>query len=102
MLNISSFIANNSSILLLVSLCKCLSSHTWQFFVLNVTGGSSQMNDTDVQEQLLWIYEQTQNSEQKQPAVGLLTSDGRTEWSKAREKLLKGDIITQWTRASDQ
>lgn len=53
------------------------------------------MNDTDVQEQLLWIYEQTQNSEQKQPAVGLLTSDGRTEWSKAREKLLKGDIITQ-------
>lgn len=48
------------------------------------------MNDTDVQDQLLWIYEQTQNSEQKQPAVGLLTSDSRTEWSTAREKLLKG------------
>ncbi|KAI7796587.1 putative choline O-acetyltransferase [Triplophysa rosa] len=62
------------------------------FFVLNVTGGSSQLNDTDVQEELLWIYEQTQNSVQKQPAVGLLTSDSRTEWSKAREKLLKDPI----------
>ncbi|XP_057214171.1 choline O-acetyltransferase-like [Triplophysa rosa] len=71
---------------------RCLLNKDTLFFVLNVTGGSSQLNDTDVQEELLWIYEQTQNSVQKQPAVGLLTSDSRTEWSKAREKLLKDPI----------
>lgn len=72
--------------------CFSLSSNMSQFFVLNVMEGFGQLNDTDVQDQLLWIYEQTQNCEQKQPAVGLLTSDSRTEWSKAREKLLKGPI----------
>ncbi|XP_055033062.2 choline O-acetyltransferase isoform X1 [Misgurnus anguillicaudatus] len=63
-----------------------------QFFVLNLMSESSRLNEAEVQPQLLWIYEQSQISDLKQPAVGLLTSDGRTEWSRAREQLLRDPV----------
>lgn len=66
--------------------------------MLNLTEGSCRLNETDVQAQLQWIYEQTLNAEQKQPAVGLLTSDGRTDWAAARDQLLKGPAQHTWTR----
>ncbi|ROI83840.1 Choline O-acetyltransferase [Anabarilius grahami] len=63
-----------------------------QFFMLNLTEGSCRLNEADVQAQLQWIYEQTLSAEQKQPAVGLLTSDGRTDWAAARDQLLKDPV----------
>ncbi|RXN08778.1 choline O-acetyltransferase-like protein [Labeo rohita] len=61
-----------------------------QFFALNLLEGSCKLNEADVQAQLEWIHEQTLNAEQNQPAVGLLTADGRTDWARARDELLKG------------
>ncbi|XP_048027235.1 choline O-acetyltransferase-like isoform X2 [Megalobrama amblycephala] len=63
-----------------------------QFFMLNLTEGSCRLNEADVQAQLQWIYEQTLSAGQKQPAVGLLTSDGRTDWAAARDQLLKDPV----------
>ncbi|XP_056097636.1 choline O-acetyltransferase-like [Rhinichthys klamathensis goyatoka] len=63
-----------------------------QFFVLNLTEGSCGLNEADVQAQLQWIYEQTQTRAQTQPAVGLLTADGRADWASAREQLLKDPV----------
>ncbi|KAL1264915.1 hypothetical protein QQF64_005270 [Cirrhinus molitorella] len=60
-----------------------------QFFALNLTEGSCKLNEADVQAQLEWIYKQTLNAELNQPAVGLLTADGRTDWARARDQLLK-------------
>ncbi|XP_067285672.1 choline O-acetyltransferase-like [Pseudorasbora parva] len=61
-----------------------------QFFVLNLTEGSSRLTEADVQAQLQWIYEQNQN----QPAVGLLTGAGRTDWARARDQLLT-DLVNR-------
>ncbi|XP_051530249.1 choline O-acetyltransferase-like [Myxocyprinus asiaticus] len=63
-----------------------------QFFVLNLMEGSSKLNEADVQSQLQWICEQTLNSEQTQPAVGLMTSDIRTDWARTRDQLMKDPV----------
>ncbi|XP_042611266.1 choline O-acetyltransferase-like [Cyprinus carpio] len=63
-----------------------------QFFALNLMEGSCKLNEADVQAQLEWIYEQTLSVEQKQPAVGLLTTEGRTDWARARDQLLKDPV----------
>ncbi|XP_073684802.1 choline O-acetyltransferase-like [Garra rufa] len=63
-----------------------------QFFVLNLTEGSCKLNEADVQAQLDWIYKQTPNAERNQPAVGLLTAEGRTDWARARDELLKDPV----------
>uniref|UniRef100_A0A671NH95 Choline O-acetyltransferase n=1 Tax=Sinocyclocheilus anshuiensis TaxID=1608454 RepID=A0A671NH95_9TELE len=63
-----------------------------QFFVLNLMEGSCKLNEADVQAQLEWIYEQTLSAEQKQPAVGLLTAEDRTDWARARDQLLKDPV----------
>ncbi|XP_051967978.1 choline O-acetyltransferase-like [Xyrauchen texanus] len=63
-----------------------------QFFVLNLMEGSRKLNEADVQSQLQWICEQTQKSEQTQPAVGLMTSDTRTDWARTRDKLMKDPV----------
>uniref|UniRef100_A0A673N4R6 Choline O-acetyltransferase n=1 Tax=Sinocyclocheilus rhinocerous TaxID=307959 RepID=A0A673N4R6_9TELE len=63
-----------------------------QFFVLNLMEGSCKLNEADVQAQLEWIYEQTLSAEQKQPAVGLLTAENRTDWARARDQLLKDPV----------
>ncbi|XP_051523331.1 choline O-acetyltransferase-like [Myxocyprinus asiaticus] len=60
-----------------------------QFFVLNLVDGSRKLNEADVESQLQWICEQVQNSEQTQPALGLMTSDTRTDWARTQEELMK-------------
>ncbi|XP_043087029.1 choline O-acetyltransferase-like [Puntigrus tetrazona] len=60
-----------------------------QFFALNLMEGSCELKEADVQVQLEWIYEQTLSAEQKTPAVGLLTAEGRTDWAQARDMLIK-------------
>ncbi|XP_042611283.1 choline O-acetyltransferase-like [Cyprinus carpio] len=54
--------------------------------------GSCKLNEADVQAQLEWIYEQTLSTEQKQPDVGLLTTEGRTDWAQARDQLIKDPV----------
>ncbi len=56
-----------------------------------------ELKEADVQAQLEWIYEQTLSAELKQPAVGLLTAEGRTDWARARDQLLKGPHNTTRT-----
>ncbi|KAK7135184.1 hypothetical protein R3I93_018331 [Phoxinus phoxinus] len=63
-----------------------------QFFMLTLTEGSRRLSEADVQAQLQWIYEQTRAQTQTQPAVGLLTADGRADWASAREQLLKDAV----------
>ncbi|XP_051958652.1 choline O-acetyltransferase-like [Xyrauchen texanus] len=63
-----------------------------QFFVLNLMEGSSKLNEADVQSQLQWICAQTQNSEQTQPAMGLMTSYTRTDWARTRDELMKDPV----------
>ncbi|XP_059386301.1 choline O-acetyltransferase-like [Carassius carassius] len=63
-----------------------------QFFTLNLMEGSCKLNEADVQGQLEWIYEQTLSAEQKQPDMGLLTTEGRTDWARARDQLLKDPV----------
>ncbi|KAF4106213.1 hypothetical protein G5714_012203 [Onychostoma macrolepis] len=63
-----------------------------QFFALNLMEGSCELKEADVQAQLEWIYEQTLSAEQKQPAMGLLTAEGRTDWARARDQLLKDPV----------
>lgn len=69
---------------------KDVSGSRSQFFALNLMEGSCKLNEADVQAQLEWIYEQTLSTEQKQPDVGLLTTEGRTDWAQARDQLIKG------------
>ncbi|KAG7228029.1 hypothetical protein INR49_005651, partial [Caranx melampygus] len=60
-----------------------------QFFVLDVVANSKQLNETEILSQLERIVNMAENAEERLPPVGLLTSDGRTEWAQAREALIK-------------
>lgn len=61
-----------------------------QFFVLNLMEKSRRLDESDVLTQLVRISKKAEKPEEKLPPVGLLTSDNRTEWAKARDLLLKG------------
>lgn len=61
-----------------------------QFFVLNLMEKSGRLNESDVLTQLVRISKMAEKVEEKHPPIGLFTSDGRTEWAKARDMLLKG------------
>ncbi|KAM8729670.1 choline O-acetyltransferase b [Acanthopagrus schlegelii] len=60
-----------------------------QFFVLDVVANSKQLNETEILSQLEKIMKMADNAEERLPPVGILTSDGRTEWAQAREELTK-------------
>lgn len=51
---------------------------------------SRRLNESDVLTQLVRISKMAEKVEEKRPPIGLFTSDGRTEWAKARDVLLKG------------
>lgn len=51
---------------------------------------SRRLDESDVLTQLVRISKMAEKVEEKHPPIGLLTSDGRTEWAKARDMLLKG------------
>ncbi|XP_053307216.1 choline O-acetyltransferase [Spea bombifrons] len=60
-----------------------------QFFVLDVVINFRRLSDGDLFTQLLKIVRMAENEDERLPPIGLLTSDGRYEWSKAREMLMK-------------
>ena len=74
----------------LTVLCKLSLRLSPQFFVLNLMEKSRRLNESDVLSQLLKISKMAENAEERLPPIGLLTSDGRTEWAQARDAMLKG------------
>ncbi|KAK5906094.1 hypothetical protein CgunFtcFv8_001988 [Champsocephalus gunnari] len=60
-----------------------------QFFVLDVVANNKQLNETEILSQLEKIMKMSENAEERLPPLGVLTSDGRTEWAQARDALTK-------------
>ncbi|XP_028990285.1 choline O-acetyltransferase-like [Betta splendens] len=60
-----------------------------QFFVLDVVANNKQLNETEIFSQLEKIQKMAENAAERSPPVGILTSDGRTEWAQARDALTK-------------
>ncbi|XP_068114936.1 choline O-acetyltransferase [Hyperolius riggenbachi] len=60
-----------------------------QFFVLDVVINFRRLSEGDLFTQLRKIVRMAENEDERLPPIGLLTSDGRSEWSRAREILMK-------------
>ncbi|XP_051503513.1 choline O-acetyltransferase-like isoform X1 [Myxocyprinus asiaticus] len=60
-----------------------------QFFVLDVVINFRRLNEKDLYTQLERIRKMSDSEEERLPPIGLLTSDGRTEWAEARSVLIK-------------
>ncbi|XP_077468625.1 choline O-acetyltransferase-like [Stigmatopora argus] len=61
-----------------------------QFFALDVVINSRRLTERDLQTQLEKIVQMAADEGKRQPPIGLLTSDGRTEWADARLQLVSG------------
>lgn len=64
-----------------------------QFFVLDVVINFRRLNERDLLTQLSKIAKMADSEEEQLPSIGLLTSDGRTEWANSRSVLMKGRLI---------
>ncbi|NWV44495.1 CLAT acetyltransferase, partial [Grantiella picta] len=60
-----------------------------QFFVLDVVINFRRLSEGDLFTQLQKIAKMAENEEEMLPPIGLLTTDGRTEWAEARMVLMK-------------
>ncbi|NXN25369.1 CLAT acetyltransferase, partial [Nycticryphes semicollaris] len=60
-----------------------------QFFVLDVVINFRRLSEGDLFTQLRKIAKMAENEEEMLPPIGLLTTDGRTEWAEARTILMK-------------
>lgn len=60
-----------------------------QFFVLDVVINFRRLNQRDLLTQLEKITKMADNKEEQLPPIGLLTSDGRTEWAESRSVLMR-------------
>ncbi|XP_015237635.1 PREDICTED: choline O-acetyltransferase-like [Cyprinodon variegatus] len=60
-----------------------------QFFVLDVVINFRRLNERDLLTQLEKITKMAGSEDEPVPPIGLLTSDGRTEWAQARSVLMK-------------
>ncbi|XP_063814932.1 choline O-acetyltransferase [Pseudophryne corroboree] len=60
-----------------------------QFFVLDVVINFRRLSEGDLFTQLRKIVRMAENEEERLPPIGILSSDGRTEWAQAREVLMK-------------
>nr|XP_023402935.1 choline O-acetyltransferase isoform X1 [Loxodonta africana] len=60
-----------------------------QFFVLDVVINFRRLSEGDLFTQLGKIVKMASNEDERLPPIGLLTSDGRTEWAEARTVLMK-------------
>ncbi|KAJ8014414.1 hypothetical protein DPEC_G00039970 [Dallia pectoralis] len=60
-----------------------------QFFVLDVVINFCHLNERDLLTQLETIVKMANQDEELQPPIGILTSDGRTEWAESRSDLIK-------------
>lgn len=61
-----------------------------QFFVLDVVINFRRLNERDLLTQLDKISRMAASEDEQLPAIGILTSDGRAEWAKARSVLMRG------------
>ncbi|KAM3862794.1 choline O-acetyltransferase [Diretmus argenteus] len=60
-----------------------------QFFVLDVVINFRRLNERDLLTQLEKIVKMADSEEERLPPIGLLTSDGRTEWAESRSVLMR-------------
>ncbi|XP_075949341.1 choline O-acetyltransferase b [Anarhichas minor] len=60
-----------------------------QFFVLDVVANGKQLIETEILSQLEKIMTMAENAAERLPPLGILTTDGRTEWAQARDALTK-------------
>uniref|UniRef100_A0A8C5AVN0 Choline O-acetyltransferase n=1 Tax=Gadus morhua TaxID=8049 RepID=A0A8C5AVN0_GADMO len=60
-----------------------------QFFVMDVVINFRRLNERDLLTQLDRISKMADSEEERLPPIGLLTSDGRTEWAESRRVLMK-------------
>ncbi|KAL2083572.1 hypothetical protein ACEWY4_021345 [Coilia grayii] len=60
-----------------------------QFFVLDVMINFQHLSEKDLYTQLERIRNMADGEEQHFPPIGLLTSDGRTQWAEARDILIR-------------
>ncbi|XP_049646731.1 choline O-acetyltransferase [Suncus etruscus] len=60
-----------------------------QFFVLDVVINFRRLSEGDLFTQLRKIVKMASNEDERLPPIGLLTSDGRSEWAEARTVLMK-------------
>ncbi|MED6282782.1 hypothetical protein CHARACLAT_001816 [Characodon lateralis] len=60
-----------------------------QFFVLDVVINFRRLNERDLLTQLEKIAKMAGSEDEPVPPIGLLTSDGRTEWAEARSVLMR-------------
>ncbi|XP_020779372.2 choline O-acetyltransferase [Boleophthalmus pectinirostris] len=60
-----------------------------QFFVLDVVINFRRLNERDLLTQLERIMKMADSEEERLPPIGLLTSDGRTEWAESRAVLMR-------------
>ncbi|XP_020486580.2 choline O-acetyltransferase [Labrus bergylta] len=60
-----------------------------QFFVLDVVINFRRLNERDLLTQLERIAKMAESEEERLPPIGLLTSDGRTEWAESRSVLMR-------------
>uniref|UniRef100_A0A8C2UHR0 Choline O-acetyltransferase n=1 Tax=Chinchilla lanigera TaxID=34839 RepID=A0A8C2UHR0_CHILA len=60
-----------------------------QFFVLDVVINFRRLSEGDLFTQLRKIVRMASNEDERLPPIGLLTSDGRSEWAEARTALVK-------------
>uniref|UniRef100_A0A665W615 Choline O-acetyltransferase n=1 Tax=Echeneis naucrates TaxID=173247 RepID=A0A665W615_ECHNA len=66
-----------------------------QFFVLDVVINFRRLNERDLLTQLEKIVKMADSEEERLPAIGLLTSDGRTEWAESRSVLMRGTFCVK-------
>ncbi|XP_041867048.1 choline O-acetyltransferase [Melanotaenia boesemani] len=60
-----------------------------QFFVLDVVINFRRLNERDLLTQLEKIVKMADSEDERLPHIGLLTSDGRTEWAESRSVLMR-------------
>ncbi|KAF0027513.1 hypothetical protein F2P81_020254 [Scophthalmus maximus] len=60
-----------------------------QFFVLDVVINFRRLNERDLLTQLDKIAKMADSEDESLPPIGLLTSDGRTEWAESRRALMR-------------
>lgn len=63
--------------------------------MLDVVINFRRLNERDLLTQLEKIARMAGSDEEQLPPIGILTSDGRTEWAKSRSVLMRGEL---WVR----
>ena len=66
-----------------------------QFFVLDVVINFRRLNERDLLTQLEKIVKMAESEEEHLPPIGVLTSDGRSEWAESRSVLMRGTIFKE-------